>query len=127
MLGMDLFNCRMSTLDDRRAADESGWGAEGGGRMALAQLWSNLSKGRMCSLLRLRPDTGDRGTKRSRMPKSHSKSITGQRDVRQDVMTSCLASSHVLILDSIFPRRLACRKSYTGKSQTPRLRKNAGL
>ena len=50
-LGMDLFNCRMSTLDDRRATDESGWGQGGG--MALAQLWSNLSKGRMCSLLRL--------------------------------------------------------------------------
>lgn len=32
VLGMDLFNCRMSTLDDRRAADESGWGAEGGGQ-----------------------------------------------------------------------------------------------
>jgi hypothetical protein len=84
--------------------------ADGGQRgegKALAQLWSNLSKGRMCSLLRLACDrTEDRGTKRSRMPKSHSKSITGQGDVRQDVMTSCLASSHVLILilDSILPR-----------------------
>ena len=37
-LGMDLFNCRMSTLDDRRAADESGWGAEGGGQGSGAAL-----------------------------------------------------------------------------------------
>ena len=38
VLGMDLFNCRMSTLDGRRAADESGGGAEGGGQGSGAAL-----------------------------------------------------------------------------------------
>ena len=38
VLGLDLFNCRMSTLDGRRAADESGWGAEGGGQGSGAAL-----------------------------------------------------------------------------------------
>ena len=48
--GMDLISCCMSTLDDRRAVDESGGGGRGngaqrGGGQSHAA-WSNLSRGR---------------------------------------------------------------------------------
>ena len=54
--GMDLISCCMSTLDDRRAVDESGGGGRGngaqrGGGQSHAA-WSNLSRGR--TMFRLR-------------------------------------------------------------------------
>ena len=58
--GMDLISCCMSTLDDRRAVDESGGGGRGngaqrGGGQSHAA-WSNLSRGRTMFRLRFGPD-----------------------------------------------------------------------
>jgi hypothetical protein len=87
--------------------------ADGGQRgegKALAQLWSNLSKGRMCSLLRLavRPDRGQGDKTVAHAEIAFEINNRPRRCETRCHVTSCLASSHVLILilDSIFPRTL---------------------